>query len=322
MPAGGLITAGAIGAGGSILSGIFGKNAAQKAAEVQRQAAVAAGQHVEETTAGVNPYIVKAASEQGQRVVDAAGNAATGVGEAVGSANKLLAPYSDAGTAAEGTLKAGLTPGGDFNKTPTLADLTIDPGYKFREEQSEQAAARQAAATGSLQGGGFAKALNLFSQQNASQEYQNAFNRFEQSTQNRFGNLFNVANSGQAAANVEGANLTGGAKYAGDITTAGTQFAANQNIGATDLATKNTIDAAAKAGEYTTQAGSARASGIVGGTNAFTSGLSGAASGIGGALSLGSILKNPTYFPNFFTRQPSLTRVVPGSGPSADAGYP
>lgn len=323
----------AIGIGGGLISGIIGSHGASRAAKLQAEAANNAGQGIVDTTKAVRQDVLGAGQRAGDRVVDTANQARTDVNstanqaafnvtDAATNANRLLDPYAAAGADASNTLRAGVAPGGDFNKAPTMADLQIDPGYAFREKQGELALQRSAAARGSLQGGGFAKDLQNFGQQNASQEYQNAFQRFQTSTQNRFGNVNTVANRGIAAAGTQGDNMTGAAryggdittgaaKYGGDITTRANEYAGNADIHANDEVSQQAIDAAKAKGDYLTQAGNARAAGAVGGANAWTGAIGGATS----AIQFGQLLKNPSA---------NYNRIVtprgwsPWSGPSAD----
>jgi len=304
-----------IGAGASLLGGFFQGKAAKKAAEVQANAARAAGQHVEDTVRGANPGITQAAGRAGDRAVDTAWNAVTGVNNAatdanarLDTANTLLDPYADAGRDATGTLRAGLVPGGDFNKTPTLADLEMDPGYAFRKAEGEKAIQRSAAARGGALGGGVLQELNKYGSGLASQEYQNAFQRFRDSTKDRFGNLFAVSGSGQEAATrqggnlaMQGANLIGAAETGAGLTTRASEYAGNADMGAADRVAGNQIRGAEVAGNYTTDAGAAQAAGTVGGSNALWSGIGGALNGITGALAFNRMLKNPTarWTPDF-----------------------
>jgi hypothetical protein len=292
-----------VGVGGGILSGILGSNAADKAAKIQQQAAVAAGKQVTDAAAAVNPTILAAAKTAGTAATDAASAGAAGVTQAAGDANKLLNPYATAGANASATLNAGLAPGGDFNKTPSLSDLTIDPGYAFREQQGELALSRGAAARGAVQGGGFQKNINAFAQGNASQEYQNAFNRFEQSTQNRFANLKGVSDSGQVASTTQGGNTLGAARYGGDINLPGNEFAGTLNTNATNLVGSNTIGAANQSANYLTQGANAQAAGVVGGANAWSNGIGMGVNGITSGLLMNKLI-NPSYTP----------RVDPGAG--------
>lgn len=68
-------------------------------------------------------------------------------------------------------------PEGQYVKTPTMEDLTIDPGFSFRLSEGEKALARMQSARGQLFGGGAIKAGTRYGQEMASQEFQNAYNR-------------------------------------------------------------------------------------------------------------------------------------------------
>lgn len=91
-----------------------------------------------------------------------------------------------------------------FMKTFSMADFQQDPGYGFRMQEGQKALERSAAARGGLNSGGFAKALTRFGQDYASNEYNNAFNRFETGQSNRFNRLSSLAGTGQAATNTVG----------------------------------------------------------------------------------------------------------------------
>jgi len=115
-----------------------------------------------------------------------------------------------------------------------------DPGYAFRLKEGQQALDRQAAARGGLISGGALKAAARYGQEMGSQEYTNAFNRYQAERQARLGPLQSLTGMGQTTAQQIGA--------------AGSNMASN--VG-------NAIGSAA----------AARASGYVGQTNALTSGL-------------------------------------------------
>lgn len=296
-----------ISAGSSIIGGILGHNAASDAAKVQSQADQAAAQSVTKAAADVNPTILAAASKAGGMATDAAGNvmstAATGaqnVNTAATNANAVLDPYSQAGQAAVSTLQKGLAPGGDFNKTPTLQDIQMDPGYAFRLQQGQLALQRSAAARGGGISGEALKDLTNYSQGAASQEYANAFNRYEQSTQNRYQNLFGVSNLGAATGTTQGANLLNSSQFGAGLTTGAantglgaSEYAGTAGMNAADLAGKNTINAASEAAKYTTGAANSTAAGTVGGTNALTQGLTNAGNSLSSTANLSQLLKNP-----------------------------
>jgi hypothetical protein len=159
-----------------------------------------------------------------------------------------LQPFVTAGTGAQNQLLTYLgLPGGaqganfgkyarDFNQN----DMVTDPGYAFRLSEGQKALDRQAAARGGLISGGALKAATRYGQDMGSQEYGNAFNRYQTNRQNQLSPLFSLMGSGQASA-------AGQAAAAGNY---GTQGAAGlTNIGA------------------------ANAAGTVGATNALTAGL-------------------------------------------------
>ena len=92
-------------------------------------------------------------------------------------------PYYDTGVRALGTMEKMITPGNQY--------LPQDPGYQFRLEQGNQAINNAAAARGNLLSGATLKALDSYSSGLASQEFQNAFSRWNE-----------LATKGQSAGNV------------------------------------------------------------------------------------------------------------------------
>ena len=115
-----------------------------------------------------------------------------------------------------------------------------DPGYAFRLKEGQQALDRSAAARGGLISGGALKAAQRYGQEMGSQEYTNAFNRYQAERQARLGPLQALTGMGQTTAQQVGA--------------------AGQNM-------------ATNVGEAYQGAANARASGYVGGANAITGGL-------------------------------------------------
>lgn len=114
-----------------------------------------------------------------------------------------------------------------------------DPGYDWRMQQGQDAVEASAAARGGALGGRALKELTRYGQGFASNEYQNAYNRFNTDQTNRFNRLATLAGVGQTSSNV----------------------LAN--------ASANTGNAL---GSNALQAGNAQAAGIVGSTNAIASG--------------------------------------------------
>jgi hypothetical protein len=93
--------------------------------------------------------------------------------------------------------------------------------------EGQKALERSAAARGGLLSGGAGKALEAYGQQMGSQEYQNAYNRYQTNRTNQLAPLFSLTGSGQAsAANQAAAAGNYGTGAAGNITSAGAAQAA------------------------------------------------------------------------------------------------
>jgi hypothetical protein len=138
-------------------------------------------------------------------------------------------PWMQAGTGALKQLTAGTQPGGEFTKNFTPEDLAagMDPGYAFRLSEGNKALNASAAARGGLISGNALKAAQDYGQAAGSQEYQNAFNRYQTNRTNRLAPLQSLAGLGQSAVNTTGAMGTNYANTAGtNITGAGNASAA------------------------------------------------------------------------------------------------
>jgi hypothetical protein len=126
-----------------------------------------------------------------------------------------------------------------------------DPGYAFRIKEGQKRLDRSAAARGGLISGGALKAATEYGQEMGSQEYMNAFNRYQTERAARLQPLQSLTGMSQTTANTLG---TAGQNYAGSSANIAGNMAAN-------------------VGEAYQGAANARASGYVGGANALTSGL-------------------------------------------------
>jgi hypothetical protein len=196
------VTAAMIAGGATLASSLIGSRAAGKAADVQAQAA-----------------------EQGTAAQERMFNKQV----------ELQEPWRQAGVNA-------------LNKLQGLADyklfdnnaFTRDPGYGFRLAEGQKALDRQAAARGGLISGGALKAAQRYGQDMGSQEYQNAFNRYQTERNAALNPLQSLAGVGQTTAQQLGQ--------------AGQNYAAN-------------------AGNMLTGGAAAQAAGRVGQANALTSGL-------------------------------------------------
>jgi hypothetical protein len=122
-----------------------------------------------------------------------------------------------------------------------MDQFTADPGYGFRLAEGQKALDRQAAARGGLISGAALKGAQRFGQEMGSQEYTNAFNRYQTERQARLNPLQSLAGMAQTSV--------------GQLGQAGQAYATN-------------------VGEAGGQAAQARASGYMGGANALSQGLS------------------------------------------------
>ena len=111
-----------------------------------------------------------------------------------------LDPYRTAGSTALQQLMTGMKPDGYFNQTYSGQDIYDDPSYQFRVNQGNNAIQGSAAAQGGLLSGATLKALQGYGQDMASQEYQNAYNRFNADQTNQYNRLSNLVGIGQNAA--------------------------------------------------------------------------------------------------------------------------
>lgn len=140
-----------------------------------------------------------------------------------------------------------------------------DPGYAFRQAEGMKALERSAAARGNLLSGSTLKGVQRFGQDLASQEYQNAFNRYQVEGSAKLKPLQSLMGSGQSATNV----MTGAAGQMGQ----------NQ--------ASNIYNA-----------GQARASGYIGSANALNNAL-GQVAGIASSLPMNNAIMN------YYNRRPA-----------------
>ena len=100
-----------------------------------------------------------------------------------------------------------------------MSQFQADPGYQFRMSEGLKALERSAASRGLLQSGGTLKDITRFGQDAASQEYQNAFQRYLTERQARLQPLEYRIGLGQAAASGQAGNIGSTATNVGNLTT-------------------------------------------------------------------------------------------------------
>lgn len=193
--------------------------------------------------------------------------------------NRLQEPFRQGGLTAQNEIMQLLGIGGDqtaagygsLGKSFGMSDFEQDPGYAFRQAEGMKALERSAAARGNLLSGSTLKGVQRFGQDLASQEYQNAFNRYQVNRSNKLNPLQSLMGSGQSATNV--------------MTSAAGQAGQNQ---ASNL--------------Y--NAGQARASGYVGSANALNNAL-----GQVGSIATNYPMNNAIM--NYYNRKPAGSGFKP-----------
>jgi hypothetical protein len=138
--------------------------------------------------------------------------------------------------------QAGITA---LNKlTPLASEYTpfgmdqfqADPGYGFRMSEGMKGLERSAAARGGLLSGSTLKGIQRYGQDLASQEYTNAFNRYQTERNARLNPLQSLAGVGQTATNQLGAAGQNYATGAGEALGAGAQARASGYMGMANAA--------------------------------------------------------------------------------------
>ena len=191
-------------AGASVVGGLIGASGARSAASAQSDAALRAGdiqkQQFEQQMALQEPY--RQAGLTGQnRLMEL-----LGLGENVGAADY-----------------------GKYSRDFSMADYQADPGHAFRLSEGMKQLKHQAAGRGGLISGQTMKGLQDYAQNLASQEFGNAFNRYQTSRANQLQPLGSLMSSGQAAAsNQAGAAGQYGVNAGNAYMTAGNAYAAGQ----------------------------------------------------------------------------------------------
>jgi hypothetical protein len=180
---------------------------------------------------------------------------------------KNEAPFLKAGTQGINSLaqllntsgEGLLTPWTEQFQAPTLQQAEQYPGYQFQEQQGARAIEQNAAATGTLASPQTTAALEQYNQglaqgdysnvyNQAMQQYQQAYNIFQQNQANQYNRLSNLAGGGQVAAGQLG----------------------NEGSAASSQVANIALTGGAQQGQDIQNAAAARASGYIGAANAFS----------------------------------------------------
>ena len=261
----------AAGALGSVVGGISGANASKRAGKnAKKQAKIAAAAALVESQ---KAQALNTQQYDQNRIAQAA----------INEQNKAyLAPYRDAGIAGQNQLltlmglqggNAGAADYGRYAKDFQMSDFQQDPGYAFRLAEGMKAMDRTAAARGGLMSGGALKAGQQYGQDMGSQEYQNAYNRYQTNRSNQLAPLGALTSAGQnAAQNTSATN----ALYGGQMGDASRGYANTQN--------EISMGGQNRASQYLTGGQEAQAAGNMGAQNSMNQGFSNAGSSMQNAL--------------------------------------
>ena len=262
-------------AGASLLGGYLSSSGQQKAAATGAEAATTAAgiqsdaarrsldlqERLAQEQVARNAPTVQAGDIARNRMLDLIGLSGRTGAAGYGSANQ---PYSMAGFDPNSLMR-------NFG----ASDFQTDPGYNFRLSEGLKAIDRQAAARGGLISGAGLKAAGRFGGDLASQEYGNAFNRFQTNRASQAGLFTDALNRERTRQMDEYGRLS-------DFTTRGANAAAgtgsSQAAYGTNAANLMSQGAAAM-GQGVIGAGQAAAAGQMGAGNTYNNAIQAALQG-------------------------------------------
>lgn len=254
---------------GPVVGSLIGGSASKKAAKQQAAAADDANaQQMEmykQSRADQLPFLNSGVGANRQLAYLLGLNPADIEKEQGNSGTAQADPYAD--------VNKGLGGYGSLSKSFGAGDFSADPGYAFRMAEGQKALERSQSAKGGLLSGAAVKAATRFNQDTASDEYGNAYNRFNTNQTNLYNRLAGVAGSAQTSAN---------------------------QLGTLGQNTANQI------GDNITSAGAANAAGTIGQANSWATGLNNIANSFGGSSGSG------TYNPGTFNLE-AYTNGLPWS---------
>lgn len=261
----------AVGAVGSAVGGISGANASKRAGKnAKKQAKIAAAAALAE-------------SQKAQALNTQQYTQNKDAQYAINEQNKAyMEPYRAAGLAGQNQLltlmglqggNTGAADYGRYAKDFQMSDFQQDPGYAFRLSEGMKAMNATAAARGGLMSGGALKAGQQYGQDMGSQEYQNAYQRYQTNRANQLSPLGALTSAGMnAAQNTSATN----ALYGGQMGANSQNYANTQN--------EISMGGQARASGYLTGGQQAQAAGNMGAQNSMNQGFSNAGSSLQNAL--------------------------------------
>ena len=141
-----------------------------------------------------------------------------------------LADYNAQGSNAQGSNAQG-SPDGMFTHQFGLQDFQESPAYQFNLQQGQQALDKSANARGNLYAPQTLQDLSKFSQGQASNEWSNAYNQYNNNIGNIWNRLYGISSAGQSAANQTGSFGQAAAQNSGNATMAAGNAQASGTMG-------------------------------------------------------------------------------------------
>jgi hypothetical protein len=171
-------------------------------------------------------YSANQAGKAADKQVGAARDAAALQNEQFQQTREDQMPWLKAGERALGKLE------GAVDYTPFgMNQFQADPGYAFRLSEGQKALDNQAAARGGLISGNALRAATAYGQNMGSQEYTNAFNRYQTERAAKLQPLQSLAGVGQTTATNLGNAGAANAANVGNLMTGGAAASAAGTVG-------------------------------------------------------------------------------------------
>jgi len=184
-------------------------------------------------------------------------------------------PYTNAGKTALDQYMTGIAPGGEYNRTFTMADAQNTPAMQFAQTQGQDIIQSGAAAKGGLLSSNTLAGLTKFGQANAAQYEQQAFNQWLANMQSN--------RAGVQTAMTQGANMASNAsKNLTDLQVAGGKAAADGITGAANAQNQGIQNAISAYGALKGPGGSSLSTGV------FNAGTGSMPTGTNASLSTGT----------------------------------
>lgn len=225
--------------GGSALLGAYSsKKAAKAQAGAAQQAADLSYDQYMQTREDQAPFRQGGLEAQNRLMtLLGIGGRAPGSGGGSGVAGMVANAVRDSGMTGSGyNVDSTSADYGKYGRDFGMSDFQVDPGYTFRLSEGQKQLDRLAAIRGGQISGSALKAAGRYGQDMASQEFTNAFNRYQTNRSNQLNPLQSLMGAGQSATNFVGSAGQNYATNAGNALGAAGQATASGYMGMANAA--------------------------------------------------------------------------------------